>query len=88
MTTPRRLSGIISKQMHSGKSECFMDETSVSRMPNGNTGDTYYNYEMHSPSSFYVRATNDVYTTIYLISFSLSPFSEATDVVREEAKSN
>ena len=62
MTTSRRLSGTISKQMHSGKSECFTDETSVhvSCMPNVNIGDTYYNYEMHSLTSFYVRATYNV----------------------------
>ena len=50
----------ISKQTHSGKSGCLTDETGLSRTPNVNTEDTYYNYDMHTLTSFYVRATNDV----------------------------
>ena len=60
MTTLKRLSGTISKQIHSGKSGRLTDEADVSHTPNVNTGDTYYNYEMRTLTSFYVRATNDV----------------------------
>ena len=59
MTTPKRLSGTISKLTHSGKSGCLTEEAGVSRTHNVNTGDTY-NYEMHTLKSFYVRVTNDV----------------------------
>ena len=57
MTTPKELSGTISE--HSGKSECLTDKADVSCTSKVNTGDTYYNYEMHALTSFYVRATND-----------------------------
>ena len=80
MTTPKRLSGTISKQTHSGKSGCLTDEADVSRMPIVNTGDTYHNYEMHTLTSFYVQTTNDVYTFHVPYLSSLSPFSEAVDV--------
>ena len=43
------------KQTHNGKSRCLTDEAGVSRTPNVNTGDTYYYYEMHTLTSFYVR---------------------------------
>ena len=42
------------------KSWYWTDETDASRTPNVNTGDTYYNYEIHRLISFSVRATNDV----------------------------
>ena len=76
MTNLKRLSGTVSKQMHSGKSGCLKDEAYVSRTPNVNTGDTYYNYEMHTlTSKFHV---------FHL--FSLSLFSGTADVSFEEAK--
>ena len=59
MTTPKELSETISKQTCSGKSECLTDEADVSCTSKVNTGDTYYNYEIHALTSFYVRATND-----------------------------
>ena len=36
MTTPKGVSGTISKETHSGKSRCWTNETDVSRMPNIN----------------------------------------------------
>ena len=60
MTTPKGLSGKISKQMHSGKSGCLTDEAYVSRTPNIHTGDSYHDYEMHMFTSSYVSATNDI----------------------------
>ena len=57
------------------------DEAYVSHTHNDNTGDIYYYYEMHTFTSFYVRATNDV---SYLS--SLSPLSEAADMSKKEAK--
>ena len=47
-------------------------------MTNVSTGDKYYNYEMHTLTAFYVRATNDTCTCIYVT--SVSPFSGAADV--------
>ena len=58
MTTPKGLSGTITKQTY-GKSGCLTDDT-----PNVNRGDTWI-----ITRSFYVRATNDVW--MYLI-FSAS----------------
>ena len=60
MTTPKGLLGTISKQMHSEKSGCWTNKAYVSRTPNVHTWDTYDNYEMHTLTFFYVRATNDL----------------------------
>ena len=60
MTTLKGLSGTNSKQKDSGKIGCLTDEAEASRAPDVNTGDTFYNYEMHTFTTFYVRATNDV----------------------------
>ena len=60
MTTPKRLSGTISKQTNSGKSGRLTDEAGVSCTLSVNIGHTYYNYEVHTLTFSYVRATNDV----------------------------
>ena len=60
MRTPRGLSGTISKHKDCGKIGCLTDEADVSSTPDVNTGDTFYNYEIHTFTIFYVRATNDV----------------------------
>ena len=61
MTIPKGSSGKISKQVRSGKSGCRTDKMMYTLCsPNVNTGDTYYNYEMHSLTSFYVRGTNNI----------------------------
>ena len=76
MTNLKRLSGTVSKQMHSGKSGCLKDEADLSRTPNVNTGDKYYDYEMHTlTSKFHV---------FHLLSLSL--FSGTADVSFEEVK--
>ena len=38
MTTPKGLSGTMSKQTHSGNSECLTDEADVLRTPNKTQG--------------------------------------------------
>ena len=60
MTIPKGLSEKISKEDASGKIGCLTDEADVSRMPHINIWDTYYNDEMHTLTSFYLHATNDV----------------------------
>ena len=62
MTTLKGISGTNSKQKDSGKIGCLTDEADASRMPDVSTGDTlnFYNNEMHTFTTFYVRATNDV----------------------------
>ena len=72
--TPKGLSGTISKQTHSGKSGCWTDEPDAICMPNVNTGVKCYKYETHKLTSFYVRATNDVYTFHVPYLSSLSHF--------------
>lgn len=79
MTIQKGLSGTISLQIPWGKSGCLTDEADVSRTANVNTGDTYYKYEMHTLTSFYVRATNDVYAFDVPYLSSLSPFLGGTD---------
>ena len=70
----------ISKQTYRGKSECLTDEADLSCTPYVNTGDTYYNYEMHTLTFFYVRATNDAWTFHVPYLSCLSPFSGAAFV--------
>ena len=60
MTIQKGLSGTISLQIPWGKSRCLTDEADVSRTPNVNTADTYYDYKMRTFTFFYVRATNDL----------------------------
>ena len=76
MTLRRGYRGQFSKQTHSGKIGCLKDEAGVSRTPNVNTGDTYYNYEMHTLTSLYVRATNDVDVPCTLSFLPFSVFRE------------
>ena len=77
MTTPK---GTILKQTHSGKRRCKKDEADALRTPNVNTGNTYCNYEMHTLTFFYIRATNDVERNDEYYLSSLSLFSGAADV--------
>ena len=49
------------------------------RRPDVNKGDTYFKYELHTLTFFYVRATNDVYA-FHVPYLSSSPFSGAEDV--------
>ena len=56
------------------------------RTPNVNTWDTYYKYEMHTLTSFYVRATNGVYAFHVPYLSSLCRFSGAADVSWNEAR--
>ena len=58
----------------------------LSRTPNVNTADTYYDYKMHTFTFFYVRATNDLKTLHVPYLSSLSPLSGAADVSWKEAK--
>ena len=57
MTTPKGLSGTISRQTDSGKIRCLTYEVDVSRMLNVNTGDTYLNYKMHTFTTMSVILT-------------------------------
>ena len=58
----------------------------VSCAPNVNTGETYYNYEMHNITSFNVCATNDVLTFHVPYLSSLSPFSGTAERPRGSKK--
>ena len=49
-------------------------------MTNVSTGDKYYNYEMHTLTSFYIRATNDAEMSNIPYLSSPAPFSGAVDV--------
>ena len=60
MTTPKWLSGTISKQTNSETSGHLTGEAGVSRTLSVNIEHTYYNYEVRTLTFSYVRATKDV----------------------------